>query len=388
MTSPAPLGNPQHVIARARDARYRLREAARQISWGRVSTCGKPIGHGVALQSLSDGSAGFGGIETCSSVWSCPACSAAIGMSRRAELLQLVDWAQEEGLTCSFLTLTQRHHKGERLADTWKRLRDALKRLWSSRQWTAWAESVGVEGKVRAVEVTHGDSGWHVHVHLIIITRAKFFGAANDFLGDLWASTLAKVGGSCEPRIGCRFLGVKGGTEDVVANYLGKLGSDIGFEMAMGLHKKGRKSNRTPFQILADAVENGDADDVELWHEWLKASQGQRSLVWSRGLKDRVGINDVSDAEAMEQGTERETLGYISRQDYEDVLRSGLIGELLSAVETSSDIGQIIGVGGLRIRVWESIDDVPKVKPRTRKKQKKPVWVEREELAWSNQPLW
>ena len=37
--------------------------------------------------------------------------------------------------------------------------------------------------------------------------------------------------------------------------------------------------------MLAEAVE-GLTDEVDLWHEWERASQGRRQMVWSTGRRN------------------------------------------------------------------------------------------------------
>lgn len=347
-----------------RDWRYRLRLYAREVSQGyAVHGCGNPLGHGVALQVLADGSGGFGGIETCSSVWACPVCSARIGMGRRAELLRLVEWAKKNDYYINFLTLTQRHHKGESLKDLWDRISKAWNGVQARASFKRFQEQFGWRGYVRAAEVTHGRHGWHVHAHMLIITSKPLddaddlvelrgrqgrlsYQAVEPFLFDQWRSAIENQGGSVTAS-GMDLRPVAGGTEEIVAQYVGKGSSDIGLEMTMGGHKRGRDENRTPFQILADIAVFGEEPDVRLWREWLAGSKGRLQLVWSRGLKDKAGVAEMTDEEVAEQGPERETLGFISRDDYVDVLQCGLLPNLLRKIE-SSDIAGIIGTLGSR----------------------------------------
>lgn len=353
--------NPQVRLSDGREWRYRLREVARGVSSGRVRTCGEPLGHGVALQRLVDGSGGFGGIETCSSVWACPVCSARIGMGRRAELVRLVEWARAENLHVSFLTLTQRHSAGDRLADLWQRISTAWTGFLQRASFQRFQRQFGWRGYVRAMEVTHGDHGWHVHAHFILLTEQPLTGlvevyerrrltheSVHHFIGSRWEELIRRRGGDVIAGAGVDLREVTVGTEEVVAQYVGKSGSDIGMEMAMGAHKRGRgSSSRTPFQILADIAMLDDRRDRALWREWECASKGRAQLVWSRGLKDAAGISEMTDEEVSEQGGERETLGFISRDDYVRVLESGLVPDLLEIIE-SGDIGGIIGTLGSR----------------------------------------
>ena len=361
--APAPaLDNTEVALAvDSRTWRYRLREAARSVSRGyAVAGCGTPLGHGVALQVLQDGSGGLGGIETCSSVWACPVCSARIGMGRRAELVRLVEWARAENLHVSFLTLTQRHTAGDSLPALWDRISKAWARLTPRKSWISMKGQVGWRGYVRAMEVTHGRHGWHVHAHFLILTERPLEGLievrmgrrvehedVHRFIGRSWEELIRRQGGDVVAGAGVDLRAVTGGTEDIVARYVGKSGSDIGLEMAMGAHKRGRRDSRTPFQVLADLEAFDTLRDREIWREWLAGSKGRLQLVWSRGLKDAAGISEMTDEEVSEQGGERDTLGFISRDDYVRVLESGLVPDLLEIIE-SGDIGGIIGTLGSR----------------------------------------
>lgn len=48
----------------------------------------------------------------------------------------------------------------------------------------------------------------------------------------------------------------------------------------------------------------------------------------------------------------------------------------------------VVDVGGTRLVVYRSIEDVPKIRTRGGSHEGKPAHVIREELAWSNQRRW
>ncbi|OLM28905.1 hypothetical protein Ae717Ps2_6024c [Pseudonocardia sp. Ae717_Ps2] len=64
---------------------------------------------------------------------------------------------------------------------------------------------------------------------------------------------------------------------------MGKYISKLAFETAGGRWKRGKRGSRTPFQILADAIDTGNERDVALWQEWEQGSHGMQQLVWSNG---------------------------------------------------------------------------------------------------------
>lgn len=375
--------------AEKRRERHALRTLAADVaSSDFLRSCGNKVcrPEGVGVRGGSGQVAGFAGIETCGSVWACPACSAKIGAVRSASLAALLAWASGEGHTVAMLTLTARHHKGDRLDDLWSGLGAAwrhLGRSWSSetekafekrlaKNREAWdryldkkragercraprktpeelvrrvgiLESIGALGYVRATEVTHGAAGWHVHYHCVLILErseedredpedyeAKLDSARGKIF-EAWKTGLAKNGYTAVERVrekdgstshvGADLRVMKAGmVEDALSGYLTKAtdavaaaeavkkdAESIAAEATLGQHKKGRKSSRTPFQVLGDVAQTGDADDADLWAEWVKVSRGRRQLVWSNGLAELAKIAD--EAEKTDEEIAAEEIG-------------------------------------------------------------------------------
>ena len=49
---------------------------------------------------------------------------------------------------------------------------------------------------------------------------------------------------------------------------------------------KDSRAGRSPFAIGRDAVETYRVQDVELWRQWERVSQGRKQLTWSTGRRD------------------------------------------------------------------------------------------------------
>jgi hypothetical protein len=228
-------------------------------------------------------------------VWACPVCSAKIAAKRVTEVEKLIEWNAARGGTVALATLTMRHHSGHRLGELRRGLTVAWRHVTQSRGWKEAKSALGMDGYVRAIECTHGDeNGWHLHIHALLIFDGPISQELVDMLAlelwERWSAGLAKEGltalreHAVDVRVGHRAL-------EKLAGYLNKLA----FEAVGSRWKKGRKGGRTPFEILASAVSAGLADDFDLWWEWEQASKGMQQLVWSTGLKGRVGVDDVDD---------------------------------------------------------------------------------------------
>lgn len=288
-----------------------------------VQTCGARAVQegGIALRvtPVAGGglSAGWAGLATCGSPWVCPVCSAKIAARRMLELSQAVEAHLATGGRLALLTVTMRHRRGQRLAKLWDGMSGSWRRFVRSGSYRRLVNRLGVEGYVRATEVTHGANGWHVHFHVLYFLgpdEAELFGedtvrSTRNALVGLWTKAVDAQGFSAvdagqDFRL---FLGsgeaIRAASEYLVKTVYTSRG--VGAEVAGGAYKTANRGNRTPFGIAADLVAalDGDGDpdpeDVHLWAEWDKGSTGRRQLVWSRGLRERLGLEDVlTDEEA------------------------------------------------------------------------------------------
>lgn len=293
------------TVADPAAGRRSARFSARQVLWEesrlkRVARCGAhAVGAQVGVRSNGE-SAGFAGLETCGSVWACPVCSHKIAAARAHEVAAAVRGWQATGGRVAFLTLTMRHSKGQRLASLWD---DGVSYAWSKatsgRGWVSDKATHGVAGWVRVIEVTHGANGWHVHVHCLLflegleVEPVEFLGAQ---MFTRWRDALVRKGFeaplSSYGGLDIRLVGA--GQGDEMGDYFAKqtYAPDLGagWELAGGSGKRGRGGNRTPFGLLLAVVEEGDAEALDLWHEWEKASKGRRQMTWARGFRASLDL--------------------------------------------------------------------------------------------------
>lgn len=234
-------------------------------------------------------------VQRCGSVWICPVCAKQITEGRRAELATGIErWKKEHGGSVQLLTLTFSHHLGERLSGLLGGLQKATKAFWETTKVQNLMKSAGVKYKIKSLEVTYGENGWHPHHHFLLLGGAGMdLSAVRDELATLWIKACQRAGlKSPNMRHG---LDVRNG--DYANKYVAKWGLD--YEMTKG-HTKKAKHGFTPFDILRLAHQGGmigERSAQSLWQEWGVAIKGQRQLVWGRGLKNLLGVDEKSDEE-------------------------------------------------------------------------------------------
>ncbi len=83
------------------------------------------------------------------------------------------------------------------------------------------------------------------------------------------------------------------------AEYVNKWGLE--HEMTKGHLKKGKQGSMTPFDLLRDYADNGNAQSGKLFQEFALSFKGARQLVWSRGLKKLYKIGEKTDQEIADE---------------------------------------------------------------------------------------
>lgn len=349
-----------------RNARYE----ARRLLWRitdvrRFAYCGRFVSDGAAGVTIRvtgkpgtpEARAGFSGLQTCGSVWSCPVCSEKVNAHRQAELeAGLEKWIANGGAVV-FGTFTLRHNSDQSLAELWDAIMPAWNKVAAGASWAGGARTVGdktrfgIEGWCRVVEVKHGDDhGWHPHIHVLFFLcreledqelddmRSRLFGR--------WETALAKKGMTAQEfdvhgrpvAVDLRRVSAAAPLADYFAKntYAESTSTTAAaYEVTGSQSKQAGKGGRTPFQILAQLVnvralldrsmrrgdltiaeggiwydvETGEvldelssspaAADLGLWREWEKTSQGRRQFGWSRGMRDLLGLGDELDDQAV-----------------------------------------------------------------------------------------
>lgn len=292
-----------------------------------------PLHGGFVDIYLSDSGATYSGVKTCSKIWLCPVCSAAIRQARAREIEQGCAMHLGIGGGLGFGTFTLPHKITTPLAESLAAVRSGYK---SVREHYATREAfadLGVDGAIRALEITYGRNGWHPHLHLLWLTRTALNPAACEELRSVlyagWSRHLDRIGWSAPSEArGVLVLPVSlvKGSEGMAA-YLSKVQDPFGApstvsrEMARGDLKKGRKTSRTPFEVAESAVA-GDRRDAARFLEYAAATHGARAIEWSRGLKGRLGVLDLDDDDLAEREAMRgDRIHSLTPQQYRLVAR-------------------------------------------------------------------
>lgn len=311
--------------------RFALQSAARVILWGsRTAKCLRlrRVDKSVieVWKSKEHGTATFGGLQTCASVWACPVCAAKISERRRVELTLAIEQHRASGGDVLLITLTNPHFQGDDLLGLLTGQQKAMHRFNSTKAALKFWDSIGCIGTVRAWEVTHGVNGWHPHFHLLAFVRSgvDLYKMKND-LYDLWANSCRLAGLPIPSRE--HGADVKGGVE--AAAYATKWGLEQ--EMTKGHMKKARSiKGRSPFDLLRAFLFDRDRLAAALFKTYARAFKGKRQLVWSNGLKALFDLGEINDSDlAASQEDSAHLLGEIDLDDWRLILKFDVRGEVL-----------------------------------------------------------
>ena len=297
--------------ATRRIERYALQEVARSILREMVERNGKMTyvhqvrnclrakitkKKGVTLfYNVDREQANFGNLQRCYSVWNCPICSMTITEGRRSELKKgLANWIDLGG-HAYLVTFTNSHHKGDDLGQLLQGQKKAFKKFWEKTKVVKMLKRLGYQGRIVATEVTWGEqNGWHPHYHMIFFFDHEINSQGlQSYLALEWQDACIKAGLKAPDLI--HGVDVRNGT--YAAKYISKWGLEE--EVTKGHLKKGLNGSLTPFDLLRGASTNNHFKS--LFKQFADVFKGKQQLVWSKGLKDLLGIKQVTDEELIEE---------------------------------------------------------------------------------------
>lgn len=329
----------------------------------------------------------YGGLATCGSVWACPVCAAKIQERRRQELVKFIDYAYATEQRACFpaltdgsfvivpkdvyspvmVTFTFPHYAFQTLKDLILRQRLAFTFLRKGNTWDLFRKRFGFKGLIRSLEVTNGNNGWHPHTHELWLVRPMTSRDREDFVAfvkNRWRQSCIKAG-LLDPEL--RSVSFDLHAIDVRFNvssgeYLAKQDSSrewgADHEIAKASSKKGRLSGVHPHEFL---IRNSPGDDRKyIEYATTMRDLRARQLYWSSGLKELVGLNDVTDEQIAQRKDERaDVLGLITVQQWKIIRRAGAISEVLDCSDSGDwNKTQLLlkSLGALDADVEPSID--------------------------------
>lgn len=339
---------PNTLAERLRRRFAMQRAAARLLPQYRVAQCMTRPASGTGgvvtvLYHPSRQRASFGNLQTCGSPHVCPVCASKIAERRAEEVTTAYDRWTARGGAVLLLTLTLRHSRNDRLDYLLGVMNEAYRRMRSGSKWIRWRDRLGIRGSITAREYTHGNAGWHPHLHALIFVEhtGPWLDEFVRWVKHTWLNALASLGASGVTTA----QDLRVATSRDQSEYVTKLGHgvrwSVGDELTKLNSKRGRAGNATPWDLLADAS-HGDADAARLWVEYAEATFGRNALAWSPNLRDFLEMEpELSDEEiAAQQTDDAVVLAILDASAWRRVLAVEARAELL-IVASSGDAGAV-----------------------------------------------
>ena len=317
--------------------RFALKSVAnRLLPTSRTSKCMRwrvPNQSLQVLKSKEHNKAFYTGLQICASVWACPVCAAKISERRRAELTTALALAKARGWDVFMLTLTVPHGLGDDLPALLKQIHTAWRSTTTSRAGKKLRKLLGIRGTIRALEVTHGQNGFHPHLHVLLFLDQGFSTeSVHHAFSPLWQQACVRAGLPCpSDEHGCR---VDDGT--YAAAYASKWGLES--ELTKSHTKKGRNGSRTPWDFLRAVLDKSEGwqQSAILFRTYAEAFKGKRQLYWSNGLRDLLAMGEqASDEEiAAVQEDSSLMLAELTDEQWRAILRTKSESIVLDMAET------------------------------------------------------
>jgi hypothetical protein len=192
-------------------------------------------------------------------------------------------------------------------------------------------------GYITATELTHGESGWHYHRHLLHFYSAGSGEIGSELMRRRWLDAIKRHGRWNDHAARYAFDSVPVNGE-AAARYCAKIGAELAATTT--------KASRTPLRILRDAAVAGEP--APLWLEALVVCTTLKigSVRWSQGLRKTLALADELPDEVVAAETEQEgdeLLGVLTRSQWLRVVRARLEYRLLQAAQLGAEaVNQIL----------------------------------------------
>jgi len=229
------------------------------------------------------------------------------------------------------VTVTLQHNHSDALADVLAVLRSAWAQTKGGKGWQIIKRRHDLVGYVTALEVTHGVSGWHPHLHVLMVGKRELpdteRALLREVLTDRFGGYVHNLGGYVS-----EYHGVMVSEPGAAAEYVAKWG--IADELTKAASKTG--AGRGPIQLLRDFLQ-GDGRAGDLYKEYAAALKGRRQLSWSRGLRSllQLGAEKTDDDAAAETVAEDDIiLAAIPLAGWRMIVANDARGQLLRAASS------------------------------------------------------
>jgi len=295
---------------------YLHRLARRLMPRERLAACGVALRYGasgVVIRRLPDGRAAYSGLYRCGDFWRCPSCRVTLGIRRARQIESALRQHVDSGGSALLATYTVPHARGEalpvvlaRLADTWRRYAKHV-----------WRDALGAYyvGNVRALEVTHGVSGWHPHYHALVFVAGGFpyLTPVCVALSERWSEVA-----SADWRADVRQVARDGVV--AVARYLTTDGvAGASYEVASPASKV--PAGRAYPGILHDYARYRSSADAALIYEYAAALHGVHHLTISPRLRKLYDF--VDPASGWDEIADEDVLALLNSEEWLSILNSG-----------------------------------------------------------------
>lgn len=285
----------------------------------------------------------YKGLATCGSVWVCPLCASKIQERRRQEVAAAVAHMKALDKGAAMVSFTFPHRVDQPLSLLLRLQREALAYMRGWRRFQRLMLKAGNCGRIRSLEITHGQNGWHPHTHELLFLDPEVPACwLRHELAELWLHACRKVGLFRDDRDNegdfLRHSVDVTAADAGISQYLAKLDQasswDVSHELTKSSSKQGKRTGSHPFRLAAEKT------TAHLFLEYVGAMKGQQQLVWSRGLKDAVGVSEKSDEEiAQEEVAKVDNRIPLDPAAWRFVLGNDARWELLQAAESAGRLG-------------------------------------------------
>jgi hypothetical protein len=266
----------------------------------------------------------------CGSVWGCPICSGYITDRRRKELASALDVWSGSVLMGAF---TVQHRRGDKLAEVKSMLFDAYRDFTAGRGWQDIKARYAIAGNVIANEVTWSEqNGWHPHRHVLffmerVLTEQEIVQFETDIKERFYGIVKSK-GGYSSMEWGVK---VTTGEKHEASAYVFKWGLD--YEMLSWNKKQADGGGYGPFELADLYGRYGEQQYKMLFKEYYQAFKGTKRVQYSKGLKQRLKLEQESDKEVLKEvGQDEQLAGVLSWDAYKIVGQKHRRGELLEVM--------------------------------------------------------